>query len=567
MADSITTGTVAQSGSSLYIVGTASGMDTTALVDAAYQQKVAKADTIDLRIEDNLAEIAAYKTLQELGADITSALEKLKASYGYSSTDTSIYEDMTAYLSSNDGTSADSILGVSVDSTAEQASYSIEVIQLAKAEKISSTSQTSKTDALGIDGTFSIALETGTATDIQVTSDMSLQDIANAINSTSSQSGVKASIIKSSDNSYTLVLTGARTGESINVTHVAGDDVLNSLGITDDSGDFSNVIQSAQKAIIEIDGVEAQSTTNSFEDITDGVSITLYGESAGTVFTVEVDYNYSATKDAIVEFVEAYNALRDFVIQNQQVGTDGTVSDDAILFGDNILKSINNQLSSILTASRDTSSTISNLGDMGITFDEDNKLTISDEETLNSALLNNYEDLRAFFQTSMSADSTSISLLRNTSTNGSMDITLDIVTDASGAITSVTANGDSDAFDISGTRLVGKSGTVYEGLTFAYVGATSKTINISLTQGLADQIYNAMDGYANTTSGTIQSAILQIEGTNTQLDTEADRIRERAEAFRENQIAKYATMETKIQAAENLLKTVRALLGDTSDDE
>lgn len=566
MADTVSTGTVAQSGTRLYVVGTASGMDTTALVDAAYNQKTAKADSIDIRIQDGQAEILAYQTLQELGNDLTNALTTLKATYGYSTTNTSIYDDMTAYLSTSDGSDVTGIMEADVSESATQGSYNIEVVQLAKAMKVSSGTLTGNTAALGIEGTFSLSLGTGTAVDIQVTSGMTLQDVATAINSKTTQTGVSAAIIKVSDNTYSMVLTAKRTGEDIQVSQIAGSNVFEALGITDSSGNFTNTIQNAQNAIIEIDGIEATSTSNSFTDVTDGLSLTLYAQSPGTVITVEVDYDYNATKEAVLAFVDAYNALRDFVISNQQVGTDGSVAEDSVLFGDSILKALNNQISSLLTASGDSTAAINNLGDLGITFDSSNKLTVSDETKLNEALLNNYDSLKSFFQTSMTTDNNSISLIRNSSASESMDIAFDITIDADGNITGASANGDSNAFDISGTLLTGKAGTAYEGLVFAYVGTTSGQANISLNQGLADRLYNAVNAYSNTTTGTIQSAILQIEGTNTQLDTEADRIRERADAFREKEISRYATMEAKIQSAENMLKTVRALLG-ISDDE
>lgn len=566
MATTINTGTVAQSGSKLYVMGTASEIDTSALVDAAYQQKVAKADTIDIRIEENQAEISAYKTLQDLGNSLTSALTSLKASYGYSTDDTSVYSNMTAYLSSSDGTDPTSLISADVESTAEKGSYSLEVIQLAKAMKVASGTVASKTDDLGMTGTFSLSLGSGSSVDISVTADMSLQELATAINQTSSQSGVSASIIKTSENSYSMVLTGTRTGETINFSHVAGDNVFQDLGIVDGSNQFSSVVQAAQSAIVEMDGIQITSLDNTLEDIVEGVTLTLYAAQENTTITLEIDKNYSATKDAIVAFVDAYNSLRDFVIQNQQVGTDGAVAEDAALYSNPILKSLNNQISSILTSIFGSGEAINNLGDLGITLDSSNKLTISDETKLNNALLNNYDVVQSFFQTSVTSDNSNITLLRNTSSISSLDITLDIQTDGSGAITSVSANGDSNAFEISGTRLVGKSGTIYEGMTFAYVGTDNATINLSINQGLADRLYNAVDSYTNKTTGIIQDNILNIESANTQLDTEADRIRERANAFREKEVARYATMETKVQAAKNLLATIRALLG-TSDDE
>lgn len=565
MTEAITTGTVAQSGTSLYLVGTASDLDTSALVDAAYNQKVAAADSIDVRIEDNQSEIEAYKTLQDLGNDLTSALEKLKSSYGYSSADQSVYNTMTSYISATDGSDVSNIVSVDVEDDAIFGNYNLEIIQLATAMKTTSDSMADKTTDLNMDGTFSIALESESTVDIIVTSDMSLQDLANAINGVSEQSGVNASIVKTSDNEYTMVLTGLETGYDINTTHIAGDNVFQSLGLIDTNGDFVNIAQTAQSALIELDGIEVTSHNNTLENIMDGVSLTLYAEQVGTNMTLEIDYDYSATKDAIIEFVDAYNALRDFVIQNQQYASDGSVSEDAVLFSNTILKSLNNQASDILTSIFNSGDVVNNLGDLGITFDDDNKLEVSDETTLNNALLNNYDGIQSLFQTAIETDNDNISLIRNASTLSSIGLTLDILTDGNGDITSVTANGDNSAFEISGALLTGKSGTIYEGLTFAYIGGSTTTINISINQGMADRLYNAVDSYTNTTNGIIQSSILNIESASSQLDTQADRIRERADAFRAREILRYARMETEIQAAETLLKTVRALLG-TSDD-
>ena len=58
-------------------------------------------------------------------------------------------------------------------------------------------------------------------------------------------------------------------------------------------------------------------------------------------------------------------------------------------------------------------------------------------------------------------------------------------------------------FTISGTRIIGKSGTAYEGFTFVYAGATSKTVDVTLSTGIAELLYNAAENAGNSTSGTL----------------------------------------------------------------
>jgi len=562
---SVSTGTLATTGSKTYVVGTASGIDTTALVDAAYAQKTAAADANDTKVTANTAKITAYKSMQSLTAALQTSLTDLKATYGYGVADASVYGQKQAYLAAADGTNTDNIMSVTVDDTAEKGTHTIEVEQLAKAMKVTSTAASSKTDALGLTGSFTLGLLDGTTASFDVTDGMSLQDIATTVNASSSTSGVSASVVKSSDTSYTLVLTATATGKEINYASTSGTDILNSLGVTGTDGSFSNVTQAAQQAKIKLDGLEITGSDNTFDDLIDGVSISLVGAKAGTEITLDVDNDYTSTKDAISAVVDAYNNLRDFINTNQTVASDGTVSDDAVLFSDSILKSLTAMASSMIGSASDSTS-VATLADMGITIDDDNKLEISDESKLNSALLNNYDDIQKFFQTSVTSDSDNILLLRNTSTAASMSFAIDITTDANGAITGASVNGDSSAFTIDGSRLIGKTGSAYEGLTFVYAGTTSATVNIDLNQGIADRLYNALDDYSSTTAGRVQDAIDTLDQTDTKLNTESDTIRERADAYRSKLVDRYATMESNISAANLLLKQVKAILGNSSDD-
>ena len=48
-------GTVSQVGTRVFVGGTASGIDTAALIDAAVQQKTFRADRLDIEINENIA--------------------------------------------------------------------------------------------------------------------------------------------------------------------------------------------------------------------------------------------------------------------------------------------------------------------------------------------------------------------------------------------------------------------------------------------------------------------------------------------------------------------------------
>ncbi len=159
---------------------------------------------------------------------------------------------------------------------------------------------------------------------------------ASAINDETDTSGVQASVLKVSDGSYMLVLSTSETGQTIELTDADG--VAQSLGIVDGTGAFTTELQAAQNAIVTIDGVTVESSSNTIEDVLTGIDINLYAATPGATITVEIEPDYASVREAIEAFVSAYNTYREFALANQTVGSDGTIPDTAVLFGDSILR-------------------------------------------------------------------------------------------------------------------------------------------------------------------------------------------------------------------------------------
>ena len=148
---------------------------------------------------------------------------------------------------------------------------------------------------------------------------MTLDEVAEAINAETDESGVKASVLKVSATSYMLILSSAETGETITASSVSGDDVLVGLGLLDDEGAFADELQAAQQAIFSIDGVEVTRSSNDVDDVLDGVTLHLYQETPDdTSITVEVGTDLSTVKEAISALVDAYNAYREFASRSSR---------------------------------------------------------------------------------------------------------------------------------------------------------------------------------------------------------------------------------------------------------
>jgi flagellar hook-associated protein 2 len=561
------TATVSTSGTSTYVTSTASGLDTDAIIDAAVAQKTARADTIDAKVTTNKTKISSYQSLQTLLQAVSDSMSNLASSaYSSISTTTNAFDEKQAYLTASDSSTATDVLAVSADADATASSYTITVSQLAKAQKVASAMQTSSTTALNLAGVMSISAGDNTAVDITMTATMTLADLSTAINAQTSTTGVSATVISTSSGAR-LVLSTSDTNQEITVSSTSGDDIGLGIGLTDSTGAFTNELQAAQPSIITVDGLTVTSDSNELTDVVPGLSISLLQTTTtDQSITLDIESNYDDIKTAITDFITAYNSLRDFVVTNQTVGSDGTVSDDAVLFADSILRDVNRQLSAMMTdtpASAD--STVTDLSDLGITFDSDNQLELSDETTLDNLLLTNMSSVSKFFETSYTTDNSGLKMLKNSSSL-SFDFSLD-VTATDGVISSVSVNGDSSLFTVSGSLITGAKGSIYEGLSFALAPATTGSISVQIDQGFANKLTTLLNSYANTSTGTIQNQISSLETIDTSLTTQSDDIRTDAEDYRTKLVTKYANMETELSAAQLLQAQIKAILGASSSDD
>ena len=555
------------SSGSVFIGGTSSGINTTALIDAAVAQKTRRADNLQVEIDDNVTKIGAYDELTVLTTAIDSALDRLRGQENSFDDTERVFDLKAGTVLTSDGSDFSAIVDIAIDSDALPGTYEIEVLESAQAQRVGSSNIVDETAALGYTGTFDLGLLGGGSENISVTAGQSLQDIADAINAVSETSGVEAAILKVSETEFQLVLSGTETAKDLTTFATGGDDVLALLGVSDGFGGFQNTLQPASGALIAFDGVEIRRDDNSFDDLIDGIELNVKNAAPGTIISLEVGNDVVSVKEAIEDFITAYNAFRDFVIQNQTIDASGNVSDDAILFSDRTLNGLTDQYSTFLATNFGNGGDIQTIRDLGITIGNGNKLEISDPARLDSALLNNFDEVKAAFASGAETDNAEFRLTANTSTIGSTSIVFDLTTDGAGTITGVTANGDGSAFTVNGSTVVGAVGTAFEGLTFTYVGTDANvTINADLTQGLADKIINGTNPYTDNVTGLIIREKAGLQSENQEKTQDVLDIRTRAEEFRQNQIEKYAKLEADTARLNVLLEQIRAILGNSDDD-
>ncbi len=204
------------------VSGLSSSFDWQNLVDQLRQVENSRLQTLS-------TQQSALKKKLSAWSDFESLLSKLKSSaFALRNTDALNYFSASTTSSSSTVT-ADSLLSVTASTSAAKGTYQVKVINKAQAEKLSSATFSSKTSALGMEGTF---LVNGKA--VNVTAGDTLENIRTKINQANTgdgASGVVGSIIQESSNAYRLVLTSEVEGaRGIGLVNGSSGDILSSLG-------------------------------------------------------------------------------------------------------------------------------------------------------------------------------------------------------------------------------------------------------------------------------------------------------------------------------------------------
>lgn len=560
-ATSSTAGTTStSSASTVTTTGTtnSTSIDWDALIEAEVNAKLAAATSITTTITANQAKITAYQSLQTELSTLASGLSSLSTSI-INSIATNAFATRAATISSTGDVSASSALNMSVNSGSATGDHTLQITQLATAQKVIGSSQSSSSTALGLSGTFSLGLSGGTSTAISITSGMSMQDVVDTINAQTSTTNVQASIVQVSSGSYEMVLTGTQDAADITYSSTSGDDILNRLGVTDTSGAFTDVLQKSQSAEFTLDGIALTRNTNDVSDVLSGVTFDLLQPTpSGTSLNISIETDTSQITSALQTFVTNYNAFRDQVIAQSAQNSDGTAASSAVLFGDSTMRDIMTQLQQVL------SGTVGGMtmADLGLSFNENNELQL-DTGTLSTVLTQNLAGVTQLLSAQTTTSSSQLSVV-NTGTSP-QSFTLDLTVDSTGMLTGASIGGDSSGFSVVGNTIIGNSGTIYAGMAFTYTGSTSQSITVTSSSGLATQLYQ-LAHTSSGTSGQLQTLITNLQSRDTDLQSQVSDIQSNAATFKAQLQVQYANYQAAIESANNTLGYLKALLDASSSN-
>ncbi|GGI16374.1 flagellar filament capping protein FliD [Oxalicibacterium faecigallinarum] len=351
------------------------------------------------------AKLSAYGTLNSAVSSFQSAMATLGKASTFEALKTSVADPLiyTAKSATN----------------AIPGTYQVNVTQLAQAQTLATSGQTSKTASIGSGTATTISFQFGSITGGTLTngvysgatftqdaeqatgsitinsSNNSLQGIRDAINA--ANMGVTATLV--SDGSATpdrLVLTSTKTGESSSMKiTVEGDSALQNLLEYDPTGTQNLTQQSAaQDTKLTVNGLEISSKTNSVSEAIQGVTLDVLKVGSSSM---NITRDTSAVETGVNNFVKAYNELN--TVLSGLMGYNATTQTAGALNGDSTARSIQEQVRKMLTSSLDgLSNTSMSLSKIGVAFQKDGSLAV-DSGKLNKAMTDNYGDIASLFAT------------------------------------------------------------------------------------------------------------------------------------------------------------------------
>ncbi|PLW83981.1 flagellar cap protein [Kineobactrum sediminis] len=217
--------------------------------------------------------------------------------------------------------------------------FSVEVVSLAAANKVTSGAFTDADATIGTgtltlgvgDKSFSLVLEEGAN---------SLTDIRNAINNAADNPGISASILNE-DGGSRLILTARDTGAANTITASAGggDGGLAALtGLTE--------LTAAADAVIKVDTFQFSSPDNKVDGVIEGLTLDLVAAEPGTLTTVTIAEDRSATVAAVQSLVDRLNAVTG--VNNRVASFNADSGQAGPLLGDATLRGVNSRIQQLL---------------------------------------------------------------------------------------------------------------------------------------------------------------------------------------------------------------------------
>lgn len=404
-------------------VGIGSGLDVESIVTQMVELEKRPIKTLEAKAEFIDAKISVQGQISSLVSELHDSLFDLSLE--------------GTWKSAKANTSGSSV-SASITGSAAVGSYNTNVTALAQ-------SQTSVSSKVGADvklGAGTLTFTVGHLSSAKVLPAItldgteSLEQVAKKINDAAV--GVNASVIKDADGLQQLVLTAKDTGVAGKFSlSIAAGDSASQLGLWQAgnqavSGAETESVgaqgffraQAAQNAKMTLNGVELESSTNTFASALTGVSLSVNATGSSLI---NVTQDTATIKEKIQKFVDAYNSLNELLTASTKY-TEDTKS-AGVFQGDSSVVSMQNALRMMTqTIVGGATGAFSRLADIGIQIGNPTSAKVSGALELTSSkldvALNDLTSMSALFRSTgdSSGQGTGIAVTFRKFTTGLMDL-------------------------------------------------------------------------------------------------------------------------------------------------
>ena len=359
--------------------GIGSGLDVAKIVEQTVAAEKVPLKKLEYKAEGIQTQISTYGEIKSLTSKLGDSVSKLTRDSAWNGVS----------ISSSNPTLSGTMTGIAATGT-----YNIQVMHLAQAQTTAlggaGGAALPKDQTMGAAGTIKLTMGTESK-DIAIESSDTLTKIATKINEAGM--GIQASIVTDVDGKERLMLRSKETGtdKAFTVDLSSAPTALR-----------QTPTQDAQNAKVKLNGMDVESSSNTFANTIPGMSFTV-SEVTSTAATLNVKADTEAMKKNIQEFVDTYNELNDLLTKStKSVRTadgklDPSVQKEGVgtLQGDSATVSLQNSLRMLTQGISGSTGGLTRLAEIGIQMQEGGKLS-TDTTKLDKALTN-LEGLKGLF--------------------------------------------------------------------------------------------------------------------------------------------------------------------------
>jgi flagellar hook-associated protein 2 len=374
----------------------------------------------------------------------------------------------------------------------------------------------------------------------------SLQTLANNI--TAGGAGVTATVVQDGAN-YRLSIV-KDDGSAISFA-ADNDNLLTGLGLA------------KEKLLIE-------RNSNTVSDLFAGITLSLYGAEPGTTIKLDVDRDLTSVETAVTGFVDAYNAVRQFVNEQSRVDdkTGQKSSDAGPLFGSSTMANVSAALARVVgTGATGITGNFSVLAQAGLSFVDNSSLddpTLKDTLKIDTAkldevLLSNPDDIQRLFAFDFTASDPRVTLLGFSGQTSYKPggYTLNLTSDGTN-VTGADIDGVPASTTVNGNTITVTDQTGADGLILFYSGNTDLSgIQLNVTVGAAQQMFGDLEDALDTTTGSIQAEVNTLTDQNGFNQDRVDEMLTRLDYQRDQLTQRFVTLETSLATMQRILDGIK----------